>query len=176
MPDLIPTYANPEKESTLLLGLSVKDLVLVSKTATVETELVNDFDKQRHKHQNFGRKKFLGISFAKIEVEFVLMPDEDDNFMRNVLPLLRQRGKQGTAPALHVVNRQLNQMGVTTVNVLRAKIGQPFARSGRHVRLDLEEWSIGPTEPKKSDGDAEKFDPYKAGDAAGRAQNVKKNT
>lgn len=159
MPDLVPTYADPEKESTFSMGLSGGEMVLVSTTASVETELVNDYDKQRHKHQNFGRKKFLGIMFAKIDVEFVVMPDEDADFFRRVVPLLRPRGKQGSGPALQVVNRQLNQLGVTTCNVLRAKIGQPYARSGRHVRIELEEWSVGPTEPKKSDAAAETYDP-----------------
>jgi len=160
MAELIPTYEDPEKESTLMMGLSGGELVLVSTTAMVEVDLKNDFDKQRHKHQNFGRKKFLGISFATINVEFVVMPDEDADFFRSVVPLLRQRGKQGTAPALQVVNRQLNQLGITTCNVLRAKIGQPLARSGRRVRLELEEWSVGPTEPKKDSGAAaEKYSP-----------------
>lgn len=175
MPDLIPTYADPEKESTLLMGLSGGELVLVSKTALIEVDLVNDFDKQRHKHQNFGRKKFLGISFAKIEVNFVVMPDEDSDFMSRVVPLLRQRGKQGNAPALQVVNRQLNQLGVTTCNVLRAKIGQPLARSGRHVRLELEEWSTGPSAPKKSNAAAEQYDPSPNG-VVNKRLAVKKNT
>jgi hypothetical protein len=173
--DLIPTYADPIKESTLMMGLSGGELVLVSQTASVEVELKNDFDKQRHKHQNFGRKKFLGISFATIDVEFTVMPDEDADFFRRVVPLLRQRGKQGTAPALQVVNPQLNRLGVTTCNVLRAKIGQPLARSGRHVRLELEEWSVGPTEPKKSDASAEQFDPSRGGLVDKRLA-AKKNT
>lgn len=175
MADLIATYDDAEKESTLRMGLSGGELVLVSTTAMVDIDLKNDFDKQRHKHQNFGRKKFLGISFATIDVEFVVMPDEDEDFIQKVVPLLRQRGKQGTAPALQVENKQLNQLGITTCNVLRAKIGQPTARSGRHVRLEMEEWSIGPTEPKKSDAAAEKYSPEPEGLVNSRLRN-KKNT
>lgn len=171
----VPTYDDPLQESTLLMGLSGGELVLVSTTAMVEIDLKNDFDKQRHKHQNFGRKKFLGISFATIDVEFTVMPDEDADFFDRVVPLLRQRGKNGTAPALQVVNPQMNRLGVTTCNVLRAKIGQPLARSGRHVRLELEEWSVGPTEPKKSDAGAEQFDPSQGGLVDTRIR-TKKNT
>jgi hypothetical protein len=176
MPDTVPTYAEPEREGVLLMGLTTSNMFRVSNTAHVTIELKNDFDKQRHKHQNFGRKKFLGISFAKITVEFTVMPDEELDFWEHTVPLLRQRGKQGASPALQVFNYQMNRAGVTTCNVLDAQIGPPSARSGRHVRLNLEEWSIGPAAPKPSDSPQENFDPYKAGNDAGTALNTRNNT
>lgn len=173
--ELTPTYDDPERESVLRLGISGQPLVLVSNTAHVEIELVNDFDKQRHKHQNFGRKKFLGISFAKIEVTFVLMPDEEKGFFRDVLPLLRQRGKQGNSPALEVVNYQMNRAGVNKVNVLRSKIGPPSSKSGRAIHLQLEEWSLQPADPKPSDAASEKFDPSPGG-IVDKRLSISKNT
>ncbi len=173
--ELVPTYEDAEREGVLFLGRNASELVRVSNTATVSIDLKNDFDKQRHKHQNFGRKKFLGISFASIEVEFVIMPDEETDFFERVVPLLREKGKQGSGLALQVVNYQMNRVGVTTCNVLRARIGSPSARSGRHVRLELEEWSTGPTEPKKSPAAAEQYDPAPAG-LVDKRLSIKKNT
>jgi len=146
----IATYDDYHKESVLLMSVSGEPYVLVSEQANVEIELVNDFDKQRHKNQNFGRKKFLGISFAKIDVDFIVLPDDEARFWSEIVPLFRQRGKTGNGPALDVANYQMNRAGVNAVNCVRSKIGPPSARSGRKVSLHLEEWSIGPSKPKPS--------------------------
>lgn len=163
MADLIPTYDDPAKESVFQLAISGQAFVLVAEQALVEFELVNDFDKQRHKNQNFGRKKFLGINFVKAEVNFTVYPDEERNFWDRVVPLLRQRGKKGNSPALEVLNYQLNRAGITHCNILRARIGPPLAKSGRAVTLHIEEWSSGPTKPKPSVAAAEQFDPSPGG-------------
>jgi hypothetical protein len=163
MVDTIPTYEDAEREGVLLLGLTSTNMFRITNTAHVHIDLVNDFDKQRHKHQNFGRKKFLGISFAKITVDFVIMPDEEADFWEHSVPLFRQRGKQGASPALQCFNYQINRAGATTVNVLKARIGPPSSKSGRAVTLELEEWAIGPAAPKPSDSPQEKFDPSPGG-------------
>jgi hypothetical protein len=103
--------------------------------------------------------KFLGIDLARANVDFVVMPDEEASFWREVVPLFRQKGKGGNAPPIDVINLQLNRAGITTVTVLRAKIGQPNARDGRRVSVELQEWAKAPTTPKPAVAGQGKFDP-----------------
>jgi len=155
----IATYSDPIAESTLRLGLSGKQPVLVSTTAEVEVEVKNGFDKQRQKAKNFGRVKFLGIDLARISVDFTLMPEEESDFWRLVFPLFRQKGPKGNAPPIDIINLQANRAGITTVTALSAKIGSPNARNGRRVQLELQEWAKAPTTPKPTDTSKDKFDP-----------------
>lgn len=144
----IPTYEDPIAESILRMGISGQQPVLVSNAADVEVTLKNGFDNQRQKAKNFGRVKFLGIDLAKASVEFRVMPDEESDFWRSVVPLFRQKGKGGNAPPIDVINLQLNRAGITTVTVLSAKIGQPSPKDGRRVQVELQEWAKAPTTPK----------------------------
>jgi hypothetical protein len=155
----IPTYSDPAAESTLRLGLSGKQPVLVSASAEVEVELKNGFDNQRQKTKNFGRVKFLGIDLARISVEFTVMPEDESDFWRLVVPLFRQKGPKGNAPPIDVINLQVNRAGISTVTVLSAKIGQPSSRSGRRVKVELQEWAKAPATPKATDTSKDAFDP-----------------
>jgi hypothetical protein len=166
----ISTYSDAEREGVLLLGLTSTKMIRVSNVAHVEIELKNDFDKQRHKSQNFGRKKFLGITLASIGVDFVVLPDEETEFWDEVVPLFRPRGKNGVSTALQVFNYQINRVGITLVNVLRSKIGPPSPKSGRKVSIQLEEFTVSPTKPKDApDASAEKIDIAPGGFAERRA-------
>lgn len=167
----IATYADPVAESTLRMGVMGKQPVLVSTTASVEVHLKNGFDNQRQKAKNFGRVKFLGVDLAKASVEFTVMPDEEADFWRVVVPLFRQKGRGANAPPIDVINLQMNRAGITTVTVLSAKIGQPSAKDGRRVQVELQEWAKAPSTPKPTP--AGKFDP--AGVEATVANIVKKS-
>lgn len=156
MIDLIATY--PTGEGVLQMSVSGAPAVFVSAAADVELELKNGFDNQRHKARNFGRVKFLGIDLAKASVEFVVMPDEEADFWREVVPLFRQKGKRGNAPPIDVLNPQLNRAGIKTVTVLTCKIGAPNARDGRRVQVQLQEWAPAPSEPKPSTAVKSKLD------------------
>lgn len=155
----IATYNDPIAESTIRLGVSGKQPVLVSTTAEVEVILKNGFDNQRQKGKNFGRVKFLGVDLARVTVDFSVMPDEETNFWRLVVPICRQKGPKGNAPPIDIINLQANRAGISTVTVLTCKIGAPSARSGRRVQLELQEWAKAPVEPKPSDAVKTKFDP-----------------
>jgi hypothetical protein len=157
----IPTYADPIAESVLRMGVSGKQPVLVSNTASVDLTLKNGFDNQRQKTKNFGRVKFLGIDLAKASVDFTVLPDEEADFWRLVVPLFRQKGKAGDAPPIDVINLQMNRAGITTVTVVSAKIGQPSAKDGRRVQVELQEWAKAPTTVKKVDTGKSQFDPAK---------------
>lgn len=155
----IPTYLDPLAESTVRLGTSGKQPVLVSTTCDVEVVLQNGFDNQRQKAKNFGRVRFLGIDLARVTLDFVVMPDEETSFWRNVVPICRQKGPKGNAPPVDIINPQANRAGITTVTVLRIKIGPPSSRNGRRVSIELQEWAKAPVEPKPSDAAKTKFDP-----------------
>lgn len=161
MVDTIPTYLSALAESTLYLGVSGAPNILISTVAEVEGELGNEFDRQKHKGQNRARPRFVGQELAKFSVSFVVMPDEEDDFWNLTVPICRQKGKNGNAPALTCVNLQINRAGVNIVNVMKLKIGVPLARSGRRIRLELQEWAPNPTQPKPSTAATEQFDPKK---------------
>jgi hypothetical protein len=145
----IPFYADPYKETVLILG-GPKGLVLVSEVADVEIELENEFDTQRRKGHNAARPKFLGIKPAEIDVEFIVMPDEEEAFFRDVVPILRAKAKNGNSPPLDILNHQANRLGINTVILKRSKIGKPDAREGRHVSIKLQEWTPGTVDPAKT--------------------------
>jgi len=146
MVDTIPTYADPYKESVLILG-GPKGLVLVTEAAEVEIEFEDEFDKQRRKGYNAARPKFLGTKPAEISVEFTVMPDEEVTFWRDVVPILRTKGRNRNSPPRDILNHQVNRAGINSVLLLRSKIGKPDPRSGRHVRIALLEWTPAPVQP-----------------------------
>jgi hypothetical protein len=158
MVDVLATYADPYKESVLILG-GPKGLVLVTETAEVEIELEHDYDTQRRKGYNAARPKFVGIKPAEINVEFVVLPDEEVAFFRDVVPILRPKGKKGASQPLDILNHQANRVGITTVTLRRAKIGKPSPRDGRHVSMQLQEWSPAPVEPNASNAKKDQKSP-----------------
>ncbi len=141
-------YDNPKEESTLRLGKSEASLILVSNVAVIGTKLANGVDKQRKKGANFGRLRFLGIAPAEFDVTFVVLPEEEEAFWRDVAPLLRQPGKNGTAPPLEAVHPQINRVDVSTITVVAANIGQPTSEGLRMVSLQLIEWTPKPVKAK----------------------------
>lgn len=149
MTDFLPTYPDAAQESVLKLAPAGGGLVTVSQIAVVECEVSNRFDRQRKHDANFGKQKFLGVELAKFHASFVVYPEDEQTFWSDVVPILRPKGKAGASPALDVVNLQINRVGVRTVILVKAKIGPPSPRDGRHVSIELEEWSSGATEPKK---------------------------
>lgn len=149
MVDVLATYPDPYKESVLILG-GPKGLVLVSETAEVEIEIEHDFDTRRRKGYNAASPKFLGVKPLEIHVDFVVLPDEEVTFFRDVVPILRPKGKKGASQPLDILNHQANRVGVTTVTLRRAKIGKPSPRDGRHVSIHLQEWTPAPVEPNPS--------------------------
>lgn len=172
----IATYADPDSESIVRMGVSGSQPVLVSDAAEVEVELSNGFDKQRHKAKNFGRVKFLGIDLAKASISFTVMPDEETNFWSRIVPLIRQKGKTGNAPPLDIITPQLNRAGISTVTILKAKIGQPNSRDGRRVTIDVQEWAPAPSEPKKTTAAKSKFEPAKISKTLSAAKLAAKNS
>jgi hypothetical protein len=155
----IETYDDPVAESRLFMGISGEQPALISTTAEVEVQLKNGFDNQRQKAKNFGRVKFLGMDLARISVEFVVLPGEEQAFYNTVVPLVRQRGKKGNAPPLDVINLQMNRIGIDVVTVLTCKIGPPNPRSGRRVQIELQEWAPAPTAPKAVKAATAAFNP-----------------
>lgn len=149
MTDFLPTYPDSAQESVLKLAPAGGGLVTVSQVATVEVEVSNRFDKQRKHDANYGKQKFLGVELARFHASFTVLPDEEQAFWTDVVPILRPKGKAGASPALDVVNLQINRTGIRTVILIKAKIGPPSQKDGRHVSIELEEWSAGPTGPKK---------------------------
>jgi len=145
----IQGYTDPQAESLLRMGPTGGTLVLVSDCAHVTSHLENGFDRQAAKGANFGRKKFLGVAPATFTVTFVVLPEEEDDFWSDVVPLLRPKGRQGAAPPIDIVNPQVNRIGITTVTVLSADIDPPSPRDGRTVTIQLEEWTKAPTPAKE---------------------------
>lgn len=152
-------YADPEAESILRMGPSGGSLVLVSDVAQVSGKLRNKFDRQTRAGSNFGRVKFVGIFPAVFSVSFVVLPQEEEAFWRDVVPLFRQKGKKGNAPPMDVVNPQINRPGIRTVVVVSAEYDPPNARDGRLVNLQLEEWTPAPVTPRKDESGKSKSQP-----------------
>lgn len=153
-------YDDPAQESVLSLAPSGSALVLVSDRAHITTSLKNRFDKQTKAGQNFGRVKFLGTELAEFTVHFeVLAGFEENLFSKDVLPLLRRKGRNGTSPPFDVFNAQIQRLGIDTVTIVSAEIGPPNARTGRLVTLQLEEWAPAPVEPKELKTGKENIEP-----------------
>ncbi len=146
MVDTIPTYADPYKESVLILG-GPKGLVFVTEAAEIEIEFEDQFDTQKRKGYNAARPKFLGTKPAEISVDFIVMPDEEEAFWRDVVPILRTKSKKANSPPRDILNHQVNRAGITSVLLKRSKIGKPDPRAGRHVSISLQEWTPGPVQP-----------------------------
>lgn len=161
MVDQIETYENPELESTLQLGKSPKSMVVVSDAASIEVKLANRLDKQRKRGANFGRLRFLGVEPAEFSISFVILPSEEKNFWRKVKPLLREPGKNGTAPPLEAIHPQINRVDVTTVTIQSVNIGQPSSATGREVQINVIEWTPSPTKTKDKSSDRQKARPVR---------------
>jgi hypothetical protein len=146
----IPFYDDPEGESTIFLGVSGQPPVLLSTAATVTSKVKNAFDKQRPKAKSFGRKKFLGSEPAEFSVDFLVYPEDEATFKKDVLPLLRSKKKSGDAPPLDARCSQINMWGVNTVTIISASVGHPDPAEGRSVSIELEEWTPAPVAPKKT--------------------------
>jgi hypothetical protein len=163
----IPFYADPATESVLRMGPTGKSLVFVSNVAHISGHLENAFDDQTSVGKNFGRTKFRGIKPATFTVTFIVLPEEENDFWVKVVPLFRQKGKNGSSPPISVVNPQINRLGIDTISVVSADIDPPDARSGRQVTLQLKEWTPAPVAPKKVDTGKVNRDPLNLGGSAG---------
>lgn len=143
-------YPEPVQESVMGLAPSGGALILISDRAHVSASLKNKFDKQQKAGKNFGRVKFLGTELATFTVTFeTLAGFEDERFYREVVPLLRRKGKKGVSPPFDVVNLQIQRLGIETVTIVSAEIGEPNAKTGRMITILLEEWAPAPVTPKK---------------------------
>lgn len=142
----IPFYDDPAAESVLRMGPSGGALVLISNAAHVSGHLENGFDEQTKGGSNFGRSKFLGIKPATFTISFVVLPEEEAAFWKDVVPLCRQKGKKGNAPPMAIVNPQVNRPGVDTVTVVSADIEHPEGGM-RQVTLHVKEWTPAPVAP-----------------------------
>jgi hypothetical protein len=166
----IEDYAEPEQESNLAMAPSGGDFVIVSERAHVSASLKNRFDKQQKAGKNFGRVKFLGTELATFTVSFeVLAGFEEEEFYRQVVPLLRRKGRRGVSPPFDIVNLQIQRLGIETVTIVSAEIGPPDAKTGRIVTILLEEWAPAPVEPKKDSSKKVSTDPLSLGPGASAA-------
>lgn len=148
----IPFYDDEQLAGlgTLQMGTSDADLIVVSTTALVDVQGRNVVDEQTKPGKNFGRTQFVGIAPVLASITFTILPDDEDHFFDRVMPLFRQRGRDGVAPPISVVNDQLNRIDVDTVMVLDYRYGHPSARDGRQVMVKVREWTDKPTEPKQT--------------------------
>jgi hypothetical protein len=141
-------YDDPIGESTLKLAIKGGAFILISNFAEIECELENEFDRQRKKGQNYARPKFLGTRPASFDVSFVIYPDEERAFWRDVVPLLRPKGKTGASAPYEIQAAAPNRLGVKRVTLEKAKIGPASGKTGRLVRFQMHEWTPGPAKPK----------------------------
>lgn len=144
----IPFYADPSAESSLRMGPSGGALVLVSQSASVSVRLGIGVDDQTTAGANFGRLRFLGIKPAQITASWIVLPEDENAFWAQVVPLARPKGRRGNAPPMNVINPQINRAGVDLVTVLDLEYGPPSARDGREVTMHMREWTPAPTDPK----------------------------
>lgn len=158
MVDAAQYLDDPHKEGVLVLG-GPKGLVLVTNAADVEIELENEFDNQRRKGHNASRPKFMGIKPAEVHVSFVVMPDEEAAFWKDVVPILRAKGPKGNSPPLDILHHSANRAGIKVVILKKSKIGDVNAKDGRQVTIHLQEWSPGPKAPNPSDAKQLKKNP-----------------
>ena len=155
----MPNYQDPLGESFMSLAPSGDQLQLITTRAHVTAKLENKFDRQTKAGRNFGRVKFLGAELAKFDVFFVVLPEEEEDFWRDMAPLMRRKGRNGVSPPVDVLNLQINRHGIETVTIVSSEVGPPSAREGRMIRLQLEEWSPKPVEPKKDKAAKGNIDP-----------------
>ncbi len=148
MAEDVTFYADAQAESTLQMGPSGGQPFFVSNAAMVGVHLSNAFDTQGSKGSNFGRVKFLGVNLAEFVATWVVFPEDEAAFWRDIMPLARQKGKNGNSPPVDVVNPQVNRAGVKTCTIEDMTIDPPNARDGRTVILRMKEWSPAPTAPK----------------------------
>ena len=141
-------YESASSESTIKLAASNGRFVLLSTTADIECDLKNEFDRQRKKGQNFARPKFLGIRPAQFDVDWIVHPEDDRAFWRDIAPLLRAKGKTGASVPFQVLCAPINRLGIKQVTLDSAKIGRASSKDGRHIRVQLHEWNPGPAKPK----------------------------
>lgn len=137
------------EEGILRIGPSPRALVLVSNAADVELRLESTFDTQRKHGASKARPKFTGFKPAEIDVSWVVMPEEEDDFWAKVVPLLRPRSPKAEAPPLDVVNLQINRAGIQKIVLRTSRIGAPNARDGRQVSAQFTEWTLAPVDPNK---------------------------
>lgn len=164
----IPYYSDPAAESVLRMGPSGSALVLVSNAAHVSSHVENGLDEQTKGGANFGRSKFLGIKPAAFTVTFDVLAEEETDFWKSVVPLLRQKGKKGNAPPMSVVNPQINRWGVDTVMVVSADVDPPSAGL-RCVTIQLKEWTPAPVTPNETKAAAVNRDPLNLAPGAAAA-------
>lgn len=138
------------EEGILRIGPSARSLVLVSNAADVELRLESTFDTQRKHGASKARPKFTGFKPAEMDVSWVVMPEEEEDFWAKVVPLLRPRSPKAEAPPLDVVNLQINRAGIQKIVLRTSRIGAPNARDGRQVSAQFTEWTIAPVDPNKS--------------------------
>lgn len=137
------------EEGILRLGPSARSLVLVTNAAEIEIRLESTFDTQRKHGASKARPRFTGFKPAEIEARWIVMPDEEDDFWRNVVPLLRPRSPKAEAPPLEIVNLQANRAGIKKILLTTSRIGTPNARDGREVSAQFREWTLAPIDPTK---------------------------
>lgn len=138
------------EEGILRLGPSARALVLISTAADVELRLESTFDTQRKHGASKARPKFTGFKPAEIDVSWVVMPEDEDDFWKSVVPLLRPRSPKAEAPPLDVSNLQMNRAGISKIVLKTSRIGAPNARDGRQVSAQFTEWTIAPVDPNKA--------------------------
>lgn len=139
------------EESTLRLGLSRASLITVTNAAEIEIALENSFDVQEKKGASKSRPKFDGCKPADVQVQWIVMPDEEDAFWTSVVPLIRPRSPRTAAQQLQIDSPPLLRAGITKVILLKSKIGRPTARDGRPVSMSLLEWTPNPIDPNLKD-------------------------
>lgn len=164
----IPFYDNEQLSalSTLQMGTSEQDLITVSTTALVQVRTRNVIDEQTKPGKNFGRSSFIGIAPVVATIVFTILPDEEDHFFDNVMPLCRQKGRDGVSPPITIVNAQLNRVDVDTVSILSCDYTHPTARDGRQVTIQVREWTDKPTTPKEDTSQKTKTEPTPMADGA----------
>lgn len=126
------------------MGPSGGTLFLVSNAAHISSHLENKFDDQTSVGKNFAKVRFLGIKPAKFTITFLVMPEEEAAFWKDIVPLFRQKGKKGNAPPMTAVNPQINRTGVSIVSIVSADIDPPDAGQ-RQVTIQVQEWTEKPT-------------------------------
>jgi hypothetical protein len=135
-------------EDNLFLATTGDPLVLVSNCVRVNVCGGNKIDGQTSGGTNKGRVKFKGLKLSKINVSFIVLPDEEDYFWENVFVFFRMPGDKGRALPLEAKNATINRAGVPTVTIEDYKVGEADPVRGREIFLELREWSDEVFDPK----------------------------